>query len=223
MRYKAISLSLLFLLIILTSNSLAQAAEDDSWNKIVHIQGGLFGNGGGYSLSTTTSGFPFTDLLEVSFKVKYKTGAVFNGGFELSKGYIGFQGNFGFTPANVEAVVKVSVFGLTQEEKEEGEISTFFGEGAFLFFPTGSGVDEISPYLTVGAGGIHVNGDSNEGGYFISYGGGLRIFFEESYGLIIGIKGFYMDFGNVFDEPELIGESLTLKPIQGTVGFIYRF
>jgi len=224
MRYRAISLTLFFLFAIFISNSLAQTGEDNSWNKIINIQGGLFGNGGGYSLSTTATLFPFTDILEVSFKIKYKTNAVINGGFELSKGHLGFQGNFGFSPANVEAIINVSALGLTQEEKEEGNISTFYGEGSFLFFPTGSGVDKLSPYLTIGIGGIYVNGeDTNEVGYLISYGGGLRIFFEEKYGLIIAIKGFYTDFGNVFDEPELSGEKLALKPIQATVGFLYRF
>jgi hypothetical protein len=223
MRFKAIVISVCFLFVIFLSNSMAQTSDDNSWNKIIHIQSGIFASGGGYSFVASHNDFPGLGSFDVSLKAKYKTHAALCGGFELSKGYFGFQGNFGFTPANTEVALRISVLGFSQSEEIESEINTYYGEGAFLFFPMGSGVDKIFPFVTVGAGGFGLSGASKEGGYFISYGGGVRIFLEENYGINIGLKGFYMDFGSILDEPELQGERLTLKPLQLTAGFMYRF
>lgn len=222
MRYKIIFVYLFLLLLFFINNSETQANEDDYWKGIIHIQGGFFGNGGAFTYKVSEN-YPYTgSLVEGSIELKYRTGLIFCGGFEISKGYFGLQGNFGMTTANMESALKISAFGYTLEEKEEANITTFYAEGAFLFFPTGSGVDKLSPYVTIGAGGCKMNGDRDDGGYLISYGGGVRIFFEKKWGLLIGLKGFIMDFGDI---DGISGEELKLKikPLQLTSGFIYCF
>ena len=225
MRFKAIIISLSLLLAMFLSNSMAQTSEDNSWNKIIHIQWGIFASGGGYSLGTSDINIPYVGDFEASINAKYKTHVALCGGFELSKGYFGFQGNFGFTPANAEATLRISVPGFRQEEEVELEITTYYGEGSFLFFPMGSGVDKLSPFVTVGAGAFDLNGVSEVTSYFISYGGGVRIFLAENYGININFKGFYMDFGDLlYDEHGIEGaKKFTLKPLQLTAGFMYRF
>lgn len=220
MKYK-ITFSCLLLFLLFFINILeAQEKENNSWNVIFHIQGGIFGDGAGYSNKRSAESYLYDGSVEASIELKYKIGYLLSGGFELSKGYLGFQGNFGFTPANLEGTLKISAFGYSQEEKEELNVNTFYGEGALLFFPTGSGVDKISPYLTIGAGGCKMNGDRNDSGFLLSYGGGVRLFFIEKLGFHIGIKGFYIDLGEI---EGLSDTKLTLKPLQGTFGLLYRF
>jgi hypothetical protein len=220
MKYK-ITFSCLFLFLLIFINIVeAQEKENNNWNVLFHIQGGFFGDGAGYSYKTSSESYPYDDSVEASIELKYKIGYLLSGGFELSKGYLGFQGNFGFTPANLEGIIKISAFGYSLEEKEELNVNTFYGEGAFLFFPTGSSVDKITPYLTVGAGGCKMNGDRNDSGFLISYGGGIRLFFIEKLGFHIGIKGFIMDFGGI---EEISGEKIKIKPIQATLGLMYCF
>lgn len=219
MRYKIIFLCLFLLLSSFISRSEAQNVND-SWKAIVHFQGGIFGNGGAYVYKVSEESF-FYGKIEGSIELKYKTGALFYGGFEISKGYIGFQGNFGVTPAKLKGNLNICVFDTTLiEEQEEASINTFYAEGAFLFFPTGSGVDKISPYLTAGFGSCRLSGDRDDSGYLISYGGGVRIFLARKYGLVAGFKGFILDFGKI---EGVFEEKLKLKPLQGSFGFIYRF
>jgi hypothetical protein len=217
---KGTFLCIFLLLSFIINISEAQSNTDDSWKLMLHIQGGIFGDGAAYSYKASAESYLYDGSVEASIELKYKIDYLFSGGFELSKGYLGFQGNFGFTPANLEGTIKISAFGYSLEEKEELNVNTFYGEGALLFFPTGSGVDKISPYVTIGAGGCKMNGDRNDSGFLISYGGGIRLFFIEKLGFHIGIKGFYIDLGGI---EGLSDTKLTLKPLQGTFGLLYRF
>jgi hypothetical protein len=220
MKYKTTFSCLLLFLLFLINIVEAQEKENNDWNVIFHIQGGFFGNGGAYSYKVSSESYLYDTSAEASIEVKYNIGYLLNGGLELSKGYLGFQANFGFAPANLDAALKISALGYSLEEKEEVNINTFYGEGTFLFFPTGSPVDEISPYAILGIGGCKLTGDYDDSGYLITYGGGIRLFLLEKLGFNIGIKGFIMNFGDI---EEISGEKLKIKPIQVTFGLIYCF
>jgi len=230
MKSKAIFLCLFIFLLFFIHNLEAQKSEDDGWKIMFHIQGGVFGNGGGSSFEERFVDYYYNENLgryefvDVGFtgEHKYKIGALFCAGIEISKGYIGFQGNFGVTPANMALALKIPNVSSTPNAESKQNITTFYGEGAILFFPTGNGLDKISPYLSIGAGGCKFKGTIGASGYLISFGGGVRIFFTKKSGLIVGIKGFLMDFE---DTPGVYGAGMQhkFKPLQATCGFIYSF
>jgi hypothetical protein len=217
MRYKIITIGFILCAVIFLNSVFIQADTKDSWNKIVYVQLGFFGNGFASSIEEQQNQIQYFDTFVTVTDVKYKIGPIFTGGFELSKKYIGFQGNIGASPANIGARLHISLESSQFTEEVEFNVTTVYGEGAFLFFPLGSGIKKLSPYATIGIGGFILSEDAHESGYFISYGGGLRIFFKEKYGINFGFKGFYM-------EPlEIENITFELKPIQVTVGFMYRF
>ena len=229
MKYKVIVLSLFLLLSLFISSSEAQNDDDDSWKIMLHIQGGVFGNGRGTTIEERFVDYYYNEKLghyefvsiDFTTNSKYKTGVLLYGGFEVSKGYIGFQGNFGFTPANMRVAGEVTGGGITVSPEREQSITSFYVEGVFLFFPTGSGVGKTSPYLAIGVGGcckLQSEPDIEDVGYLISFGGGMRIFFKKKYGMIMALKAYYMDFGDFYG-----WSGGSFIPIQGTAGLIYCF
>ncbi len=93
MKYKITFSCLLLFLLFFINIVEAQEKENNNWNVIFHIQGGFFGNGGAYSYKASSESYLYPDNIEAAIEVKYNIGYLLIGGFELSKGYLGLQGN----------------------------------------------------------------------------------------------------------------------------------
>jgi hypothetical protein len=219
MKFKMIILTLLLLLSFSMSRSEAQNNEDNDWNIIAHFQIGAFGNNGkfwyGYDVAEQYSSGWTEEYAEYQNNISFHI----NGGLEVSKGYLGLQWNFGMAPNNMKFTSK-SFAGSTILRTFENSGNVDYFEVALVAFPSGSGVDKRSPFLTVGTGFCKALG---MGGKLFSFGGGLRIFFNKKYGMLFSVKGFYIDFGRVHcDRPDPMAKH-EYKPLQGGFGLIYCF
>jgi hypothetical protein len=219
MKCKTVFFSLFLIFIFFTANSAAQNKEDKGWKAMINFQFGAFiektSVNWSYSFTKTYPSPP--ERTSIYEEYNFNRGEIFIAGLELSKGYIGLQSNFGFVPANINFIRIGSGPGFAGEEKKEFGSNTYYIEEAFLFSPTGNGVGKYSPFLSVGIG--MCNAYTAKRAFSLFFGGGMKMFFTDKYGLIITIKTFHADFGELDSRAK---SELKLSPVQVSFGFIYR-
>lgn len=174
--------SLTFLIIILLflvaiENCYTQESSEKVWRKNIIFKYGypLGSNDWVYS-------HPFysgTGTQMIDETGTFKSKSIFNGQFELSKGYFGLSIGGGIFPAEIKVDKNVEAYNL----------NSVFVEIDGLLFPLKNTTTKLIPLFYFGGGVALSYGDLNNTALFISFGGGLRTFFTKNLGISLLING----------------------------------
>ena len=213
---------LIFYLLFFMLNISAAAQQDrnESWNMMLHINGG-------YSL--TTSDWEYTHpyiLGSGSFTGRisgtYEESYGFAGGIELSKGYLGGQISVGIFPAKFSIKKQIDP-GITQTRNDAYTYNSIFLEAEGILFPYGNPLDKISPFIKVGLGGMKTTGDINNNLLSISGSAGARFFISDKFGVDLSLKFRYMLLYNVLLTNEISAAyGVSLSAFSANVGVSYN-
>ena len=213
---------LIFYLLFFMLNISAAAQQDrnESWNMMLHINGG-------YSL--TTSDWEYTHpyiLGSGSFTGRisgtYEESYGFAGGIELSKGYLGGQISVGIFPAKFSIKEQVDP-GITQTRNDVYTYNSIFLEAEGILFPYGNPVDKIAPFIKVGLGGMITSGDIKNNLLLLSGSGGTRIFISENLGLDLSINFRHMWLYNVNLTDQISAAyGVSLSALSANVGILFK-
>jgi len=186
--------TILFFILIISGNILAQQTNNDSLNLRITAQYGYpFGfNNWEYSHPFYTGTGAQTINETGSFNAK----SIWGGGIELSKGYFGVDANAGIIPSQI----------IVDKSGEEYDFNSIFLEIEGIFFPLNSSTDKIIPLLKIGGGGITSNGDLNNNALFISFSAGVRTFFTEKFGVSLMIKGRHITYDEIPLDENVTGD-----------------
>ena len=198
----------------------AQQDRNESWNMMLHINGG-------YSL--TTSDWEYTHpyiLGSGSFTGRisgtYEESYGFAGGIELSKGYLGGQISVGIFPAKFSIKKQIDP-GITQTRNDAYTYNSIFLEAEGILFPYGNPLDKISPFIKVGLGGMKTTGDINNNLLSISGSAGARFFISDKFGVDLSLKFRYMLLYNVLLTNEISAAyGVSLSAFSANVGVSYN-
>ena len=208
------------LFFVLSISIIAQESSNESWNNILHFNVG-------YAISTSNWEFThpyvlgngsFTGRISGTFEESY----LFSGGFEFSKGYLGYQANVGLFPAKFFITKQVDP-GVIQIRNDVYSFTAIFLEADVILFPLGNPVDKITPYVKAGVSGMKTTGDIDNTILALSFNAGSRIFINENFGVDASIKFRYMILYNVqLTDQITASKGVSISSLIANVGILYR-
>jgi hypothetical protein len=208
------------LFFVLNISIVAQESSSKSWNNILHFNAG-------YSISASDWEFThpyvlgsgsFTGRISGTFEESY----LFSGGFEFSKGYLGYQANVGLFPAKFFITKQVDP-GVIQIRNDVYSFTAIFLEADVILFPLGNPVDKITPYVKAGVSGMKTTGDIDNTILALSFNAGSRIFINENFGVDASIKFRYMILYNVqLTDQITASKGVSISSLIANVGILYR-
>ena len=192
-------------------NCIAQEPPKAAWKKniILHFGYPLGSNNWKYS-HPSYSGAGGLQVIEETGSFKSKS--IYNGQFELSKGYYGFSAGIGIFPAEIKV----------DKNEDPFNFNSFFLEIEGVFFPLKNSTAKMVPLVKIGAGGIASFGDLDNTALFVSFGGGLRTFFTKSFGVSLMLKGRYFTYYEI-PLTESISGDIKFTNLAIQLGVMYAF
>ena len=185
---------ILFLILIISGNNLAQQSNNDSWNLRITAQYGypLGSNDWEYSHPFYTG----TGVQTINETGTFNAKSVWGFGVELSKGYFGINANAGIIPSEI----------IINKSGEQYNFNSIFLEIEGIFFPLSNTTDFVIPLLKIGGGGMTSNGDLNNNALFFSLSGGARTYFTEKFGVSLMIKGRHITYDEIPMDENVTGD-----------------
>lgn len=185
MKKSYIKLPIIFCTLIMYGSIKAQQEGDYLWQPIITLH---------YEYSFGTNDWEYSHPLytgsgvhSISETGTFKTKSIFSVGFEISKGYYGFNVNTGIIPAEIN----VDKTGMNYN------FNSFFLEIEGIFFPLSNPADKLVPLLKIGGGGIKSSGDLTNSALFYSFSGGIRTSLSEKTGVTLMIKGRHITYNEI--------------------------
>jgi len=179
-------LTIVLLFLSTVENCNAQDSTKTAWNKIILLHFGypIGSNNWEYShpLYTGTEG-----VQTIRETGSFKSKLILNGQFELSKEYFGFSAGVGIFPVEIKV----------DKNEDPFNLNSIFLEIEGLFFPLGNPTAKLVPLAKFGLGALMSSGDLDNAAKFISFCGGLRIFFTKSFGGSLMLKGRYFTYNEI--------------------------
>ncbi|MCW9097380.1 MAG: hypothetical protein OQJ93_08320 [Ignavibacteriaceae bacterium] len=186
--------TILFLILIISGNILAQQSNNYSWNLRITAQYGypLGSNDWEYSHPFYTG----TGVQTINETGTFNAKSVWGGGVELSKGYFGINTDAGIIPSEI----------IINKSGELYNFNSIFLEIEGIFFPLANTTDFVIPLLKIGGGGMTSNGDLNNSALFFSLSGGARTYFTEKFGVSLMIKGRHITYDEIPMDENVTGD-----------------
>ena len=210
-KMRKVSSIILILFVSLISNiTYAQSTDEKPWSISFYLNPSFMVSNSNWSFSHpiyhetgTVQYEEITGTFEHSFAIE--------GGLEVSRGYWGFQGNFGFVPQQL----------IKSAPVKNQKLNLVFGEISILYYPLIFDNESIRPYVSIGGGLLKTSGDIDNTGIIFSYAAGAKHLLFTNFGINIGMKGMLLKYTQL-ELKDSITKDISIYPFKIFIGVFYK-